>query len=126
MRADAEGVYAAEAAVELLIGHQWWLWRDDFVDGFVGTDRAPVSGRPVAGVEWAAAVAALDAGRLPCSSGEAQILRVAASVADGVAVDLRDALCGLDEPTVVLVAGAVAHAGGCRDAVVTLGGVASR
>ena len=119
-------MYAAEAAVELLIGHQWWLYRDDFVDGFVGTERAPVSGTPAAWVDWAAAVAALDGGRLVCSSGEARVLRIAASIADGVAVDVRDALCGLDEPTVVLVAGAVAHAGGCRDAVVTLGGVASR
>jgi hypothetical protein len=35
-------------------------------------------------------VAALESGRLPCSDGTAQILRIAASIADGIPVDLRD------------------------------------
>jgi hypothetical protein len=112
-------VYAAEAAVELLIGHRWWLHREDFVDAFVGTDRSWVSGAAVAWIDWTGAVAALDGGRLSCSSGEAQVLRVAASMAAGVAVDLRDALCGLD---VGAVASVVAHAGGHRDATIELAG----
>lgn len=119
MRADARGVYAAEAAVELLIAHEWWLHRDDFVDAFVATDPTG-SDTPAAWIDWSGAVAALDGGRLPCSSGEAQVLRVAASLAAGVPVDLRNALCGLDGDTVVAVAGAVAHAGGYRTATVTL------
>ena len=36
----------------------------------------------------------------------------AASVADGVLVDLRDVLCGLDRANLALVAAAVWHAGG--------------
>jgi hypothetical protein len=115
-------VYCAEAAIELLIGHQWWLYRDDFVDAFVATDHASVSDTPVAWVGWTATIGALDAGRLPCSASEAQVLRIAASIADGVSVDLREALCGLDAATVVLVARAVAHAGGHRDAAVALAG----
>jgi hypothetical protein len=115
-------VYAAEAAVELLIGHRWWLHREDFVDAFVGTDRSWVSGAAVAWIDWTGAVAALDGGRLSCSSGEAQVLRVAASMAAGVPVDLRDALCGLDVGTVASVARAVAHAGGHRDATIELAG----
>jgi hypothetical protein len=43
-------------------------------------------------IDWPAAVAALDTGGLPCSSGERQILRLAASLAEGIPVDLRDAL----------------------------------
>ena len=121
LRADAGGVYVAEAAVELLIVHAWWLYRDDFVNAFVVTNPVGTD-MPVAWIDWSGAVAALDAGRLPCSSGEAQILRVAASLAAGVPVDLRDALCGLDADTVVAVAGAVAHAGGYRDVTVTLSG----
>jgi hypothetical protein len=115
-------VYCAEAAVELLIGHRWWLYREDFVDAFVATDHASVWGTPVAWVGWTATIRALDGGRLPCSASEAQVLRIAAGIADGVAVDLREALCGLDADTVVLVARAVAHAGGRRDAVVVLAG----
>lgn len=75
-------------------------------------------------VDWQAAVAALDAGRLACADSEAQLLRVAASIAEGVPVDLRDALSGLDQVNVVLVAEAVLHANGRRDATVTLTGVA--
>ena len=119
LRADAWGAYAAEAAVELLIAHEWWLHRDDFVNTFVATDPTG-SDMPAAWIDWTGAVAALDAGRLPSSSGEAQILRVAASIAAGVPVDLRQALTGLDGDTVPLVARAVAHAGGHRDATITL------
>lgn len=81
-----------------------------------------MSGTPVAWVDWTATIRALDAGRLGCSRSEAQVLRIAASIAGGVAVDLRDALCGLDADMVVLVARAVAHAGGHRDAAVALAG----
>jgi hypothetical protein len=73
------------------------------------------SGPVLAAVDWAAAVAALDAGRLPCSSSEAQMLRLAASIAGGVAVDLGAALSGLDEGNISLVAAAVLRAAGRRD-----------
>lgn len=36
----AGGVYCDEAAVELLIGHRSWLYRDGFIDTLVGIDRA--------------------------------------------------------------------------------------
>jgi hypothetical protein len=111
-------VSAGEAAVELLIAHEWWLHRDDFVNGFVVADLTGLD-LPVAWIDWSDA--ALDAGRLPWSSGEAQVLRVAAGIAAGVPVDLRDALCGLDAAAVA-VALAVAHAGGYRDVTVTLAG----
>jgi hypothetical protein len=43
------------------------------------------------------------------------VLRVAASIAEGVPVDLGGALAGLDGRNAVLVAGAVLHANGRRD-----------
>ena len=78
----------------------------------------------MAWVHWQAAVAALDGGRLACGDSEAQVLRIAASIAEGVPVDLRGALGGLDEVNVVLVARAVLHANGRRDAAAALMGVA--
>lgn len=113
-------MYCAEAAVELLIGHGRWLDRSDFTDGFVETGLG-LSGTAMARVDWQAAVAALEAGRLPCSHSEGQLLRVAVSIAGGVPVDLGDALGGLDETNLVLVAAAVLHTGGRRDAAVRLG-----
>ena len=121
LRAGARGLYAAEAAVELLIGHGRWLERADFVELFVETDVGLSDDTPMAWVDWEAAVAALAAGGLPCSDSEAGVLRLAASLAVGGPVDLRDAVFGLDERNLVLVATAVLHAGGHRDAAVCLG-----
>jgi len=45
--------------------------------------RGMVDGAVLAAVDWEAAVAGLDAGRLPCSSSEEQMLRLAASIAGG-------------------------------------------
>jgi hypothetical protein len=119
-------LYAAEAAVELLIGHRRWLDRDDFVEVSVETGDGLVSGEPMAWVDWHSAVAALGDGRLACSGSEAQVLRVAASVAEGVPVDLRDAVSGLDEVNLALVAQAVLHAGGRRGVVTGLAGTVAQ
>ncbi len=43
------------------------------------------------------------------------MLRIAASIAAGVPVDLREAVTGLDENNAVLAAAAVLHAAGSRD-----------
>ena len=112
LRAQAEGMHACEAATELLIGHGSWLHRADFVDLFIHTDTGPSDGIVVSAIDWPEALTALDAGRLPCSGGEGHILRIAASLADGVPVDLRDALSGLDLTNINLVAAAVFHANG--------------
>ena len=73
------------------------------------------SGRVMAAVDFEAAAGALEAGALPCSSGGGRVLRLAASIAAGVPVDLREALTGLDEVNSGLVAAAVLHAAGHRD-----------
>jgi hypothetical protein len=58
------------------------------------------------------AVMALDRGRLPCSGGEARMLRIAASLGEGIAVDLREALTELDAVNTGLVARAIIRATG--------------
>src|SRR6266487_782423 len=76
LRAGAAGLYCAVAAVELLIGHERWLHRDDFVAGFVEVVAALGDGMPMAFVDWSRATACLERGRLACSSGEGQVLRL--------------------------------------------------
>ena len=114
MRAWAKGLLCLEAAVELLIGHRQWLYRRDFLDAAVEPGWEGFSGQVMAAVDFEAAAAALAAGVLPCSSGEARVLRLSASIAAGVPVDLREALTGLDEASSALVAAAVLHASGYR------------
>ena len=126
LRTHAKGLYHAEAAVELLIGHKRWLCRSEFVSRFVWVGRALVGGGLLAVVDWPAAVKALAAGGLPCSDSEGRVLRIAASIAAGVPIDLSDCLSTLDSTNVVLVARAVLTAGGHREAAAALVGVMSR
>jgi hypothetical protein len=112
LRAHAEGLYCLQAAVELLIGHRRWLGRDEFVGRFVGLVPETAGGGVLAVVAWRAAVRALSSGRLPCSGSEGSVLRIAASIAGGVPVDLSECLSTLDESTIGLVVGAVLRAGG--------------
>jgi hypothetical protein len=123
LRAHAKGLYHHEAAVELLIGHQRWLCRDDLVGRFVWVGRALVGGGLLAVVDWPAAVKALTAGRLPCSGSEGRVLRIAASIAGGVAVDLRECLSTLDTANIGLVVRAVLAAGGHHEAAAAFVGV---
>lgn len=111
LRAHARGLLATEAATELIISHRCWLRRNDFTDRYIDTIPALRSSTPKACVDWPAAITALDTGSLPCSSGEAQMLRLAASPADGIPIDLRDALTRLDTHNLDLVVQAVLHAG---------------
>lgn len=124
LRAHAAGLLCVVAAVELLIGHAVWLRRAEFVDRFVGVQADPgLAGRSVlAWVDWRAAVAAVDAGRLPCSGSERQLLRIAASLAQGVPIDLGEALSSFDRVNLGLVAAAVLAAGGHPEAAAELTG----
>jgi ADP-ribose pyrophosphatase YjhB (NUDIX family) len=110
LQANAKGLLCMEAAVNLLVEQQSWLHRRDFVATHVETDTVSVT----ASVDWKAAVAALDAGRLPCSSREGQLLRIAGSLAEGIALNLHDAITGLDATNTALVARAIYHAAGHR------------
>jgi hypothetical protein len=79
-------------------------------------------GAALAAVDFEAAARALEAGVLPCCGGEGRVLRIAASIAGGVPVDLGEAVTGLDENNAVLAASAVLHAAGHRDRHVPVGG----
>ena len=110
LRAWARGIYPDEAGVELLIGHAVFLDRADFASRFITT---PGDGDDLAVIDWPAAIAALD-DSLPCSGSENRMLRLAASLADGTPVNLRDTLTGLDDRNIQLVITAVLHASGHR------------
>jgi hypothetical protein len=112
LRAHARGLFCLQAAAELLIGHQRWLCREDFVGRFVRLVPASVGGGVLAVVAWRAAARAVGAGRLSCSDSEGHVLRIAASIAAGVPVDLGTCLSALDEANVGLVADAVHRVGG--------------
>ena len=61
-------------------------------------------------------------GVLPCPEGERQVLLVAASIAAGIPVDLREAALCMDAVNAARAAGAVCHAAGRRVRVVTEAG----
>ena len=92
------------------------MCREEFVGRFVWVGRALAGGGVLAVVDWPAAVKALAGGRLPCSGSEGRVLRIAASIAAGVPVDLGDCLSTLDIASVDLVVQAVLHATGRRGA----------
>jgi 8-oxo-dGTP diphosphatase len=115
LRAHARGLYPAEAAAELLIDHAVWLRRDDFTARFACHAQSPNHTDMVI-IDWPAVITALDTGDLPCSSGEGRMLRLTASLAHGIPIDLRDALTGLDARNINLFRQAVLHANGRRPA----------
>jgi hypothetical protein len=115
VRAGAAGLYSLEAACDLIIG-TGRLHRDDF-SSFVSTVTSITDGATeLAHIDWQSVIASRDAGLLPCGSGENRILRLAASIAAGIPVDLNDTLCGLDPDSISLVVRAVRHANGQRPA----------
>jgi hypothetical protein len=117
LREHAAGINAHRAAVDLLVDHGVFLGRSVFREEFVGV--AP--GQPTcAFVRWGAAVTALNQHRLPCSSSEADVLRIAASLGGGVPVRLRRVLGSLDASNIGRVTNAITVANGgrphrCRD-----------
>jgi hypothetical protein len=114
LRAHAQGLYCLEAAAELLIA-QDWLHRDDFTSRFVTVHPGIGSGQPMTVIDWPAAIAALGSG-LACSGGEQRMLKITASLADGIPVDLRDTLTGLDDDNIARLVTAILHAAGKRPA----------
>lgn len=111
LRAAAEGLHPDEAAVGLIISHGVYLGRDDFTR-HVSIEASISDGTPMAWIDWEAVISALDNGQLPSSGGEKRILRIAASLAIGQPVNLRDAIPGLDQRNAGLIVTAVRHAAG--------------
>jgi hypothetical protein len=108
--ACAAGIYTHEAGVGLLIANRVFLDRDDFTSRFITRDTAA----RMAVIDWTAAIAALDAGEIPCSGGEQRTLRLAASIAGGTPVNLSDTLTGLDDRNIEQLITAIRHTSGKR------------
>ena len=113
LRAGAAGLYSLEAACDLVIS-TGWLRRGDFTR-FISTGTSLSDGvTEMAHIDWQAVITSRETGLLPCSSSENRVLRLAASIADGIPVDLNDALTGLDQTRISLIVTAVRHANGQR------------
>jgi hypothetical protein len=110
LHACAAGLCPLEAGVALLAAEGTFLRRSDFTGRFIEHG----SGTAMAAIGWDAAVAALQAGELPCSGGERRVLMLSASLAGGIPVDLRDAATGLDDRNIQRLVTAIMHASGKR------------
>jgi len=112
LRAHAAGLHPEEAGTDLLIGHGGILPRDDFAR-FVHTGTSISDGTTLmAWIDWDAALTALHDGQIPVCSGEQRILQLAASIADGTLVSLRQTIPGLDNRNLKLLITAIRHAAG--------------
>ena len=113
LRAGADGIGALQAGTGLLIDHATFLDRQDFTSRFVWQAVSASDGvTAVASIDWQAAITALDTGGLACSGGERRMLKLAASLADGIPVDLRDTVTGLDQRNMSLLVSAILRASG--------------
>lgn len=106
LREHVVGITAETAAVDLLANHRVWLTRADFV-AFIQHGRCHSTGQPMAMIRWRAAHLALAHGKLPCSNSEADILRIAASLAIGLPISLRKILGCLDHRNIAHVVRAI-------------------
>ena len=112
LRAHAAGLHPEEAGTELLIGHGGILPRDDFA-GFVHTGTSISDGTTLmAWIDWDAALSALHHGQIPLCGGEQRILQLAASLAEGLPISLRDTIPGLDNQNLKLLITAIRQAAG--------------
>jgi hypothetical protein len=112
LRNCAAGLLPLEAGTEFLIANGTFLRREDFTSRFI--EHGTSSCTPMAAIDWDAAIIALNSDGLPCSGGERRILQLAASLAGGIPVDLRDAATGLDDHNTALLLTAIRHATGHR------------
>lgn len=108
------GLYALEAGTGLLIAYGSWPTHEDFGTFIQTADSITSPGTELAAIDWDAAIIALDADELPGSSGEKQMLRLAASIAGDVPVRLGDAFTRIDNRNTDLLIDALLHASGRR------------
>jgi hypothetical protein len=112
LRQDAAGYLRRSAAVELLVAHGHWLGQAPFL-ACVAWFPADVAGPAVAVPDWSAVGVLLDYGGPGFYASDSQrcVLGVAASLAGGYRVDLRDVVF-CDPANVRLIVGAIRAAGG--------------
>jgi hypothetical protein len=98
----------------MILAHGTWPAREDFQYFVHVADSITAPGTELASIDWEGAIAALDRGEFPSSSGEMRMLRLAASLAGDIPVQLGDAVTGIDDRNVDLLIKAVLHAAGQR------------
>jgi hypothetical protein len=116
----AAGLYASEAAVELLIAHRVWLTRQDFLTDLVDAVDDGWGPRgtivPMASVNWERVEGFVSGSDFYAASSELAILRLAASIAGStVPASLQDLTGGLDATNAGFVLEAIAHRWGWHE-----------
>lgn len=107
----ADGMCADVAAVMLIDRHGHFL-HDPAFRRIIAAGSSVTDGQPFAVIRWNAALWALENGHLPCTGSERAVLLIAASLAEGTPVSLRDCLGSLDRRNIALVAAAITAANG--------------
>jgi hypothetical protein len=111
LRDTAAGMLPDMAAAGLIIAHGRFL-HDPAFRRIIAAGASVTDGQPFAVIRWNAALWALEHGRLPCSGSERAVLLIAASLAEGTPVSLRDCLGSLDRRNLALVTDAITAANG--------------
>ena len=111
IEATAAGMLCDTAAVSLIIAHGHFL-HDPAFRRIIAAGSSVTDGQPFAVIRWNAAITALENGYLPCSGSERAVLLIAASLAEGTPVSLRDCLGSLDRRNIALVTDAITAANG--------------
>jgi hypothetical protein len=111
LEATAAGMLADTAAAGLIIAHGHFL-NDPAFRKIIAAGSSVADGQPFAVIRWNAAVTALELGCLHATGSERAVLLIAASIAEGTPVSLRDCLGSLDRRNIALVAGAITAANG--------------
>ncbi len=111
LRDAAGGLCADVAAVDLICRHGHFP-HDPAFRRIIAAGSSITTGQPLAVIRWNAAIHALESGHLPCSGSEQAVLRIAASLAGGIGVSLRDCLGNLDRRNITLVTDAITAANG--------------
>jgi hypothetical protein len=111
LRDTAAGMLADTAATDLVIRHGHFLHHPAF-RRIIAAGASVTDGQPFAVIRWNAAVWALENGHLPCTGSERAVLLIAASLAEGIPVSLRENLGSLDRRNIALVTDAITAANG--------------
>jgi hypothetical protein len=111
IRDAAAGMLPDMAAADLIIGHGHFLHEPAF-RRIIAAGSSVTDGQPFAVIRWNAALWALENGHLPCSGSERAVLLIAASLAEGTPVSLRENLGSLDRRNITLVTDAITAANG--------------
>ncbi len=107
----AAGLLADTAAAGLIIAHGHFL-HDPAFRKIIAAGSSVADGQPFAVIRWNAAVTALELGCLHATGSERAVLLIAASIAEGTPVSLRDCLGNLDRRNIALVTSAITAANG--------------